>query len=224
MMNHLPPSPAASPPPDGRIHGQKEDAIEFMSPRNLHIPSHPAGLSTPEDRDEPSPATSRDFTPRVEDYDEEIFKGPRAYPQSATPEVTAGDSAVPNRPSLESFSEERKSFPRISRPVELMRNSYDYVVIGSGYGGAVAASRLARSVGSEGRNSVCVLERGMERWPGEYPSTTSDGMKNLYVSGEFAPGNTKGVPVESGDPSGMYRLVLGKGMSAVVGNGESRCP
>lgn len=224
MMNHLPPSPAASPPPNGRVHRQKDGAVEFITPTSLHIPSHPPGLCTPEDRDEPSPATSRDYTPRVEDYDESGFKGPQAYPQSATPEVAADDTAAPNRPSIESFAEERTSFPRISRPVELMRNSYDYVVIGSGYGGAVAASRLARSVGSEGRNSVCVLERGMERWPGEYPSTTSDGMKNLYVSGELAPGTAKGVPVESGDPSGMYRLVLGRGLNAVVGNGRPWYP
>jgi hypothetical protein len=52
-----------------------------------------------------------------------------------------------------------KRYPRISRPVELLRHSYDVVVIGSGYGGGVAASRMAR-----GRQSVCVLERGKERW------------------------------------------------------------
>jgi hypothetical protein len=50
-------------------------------------------------------------------------------------------------------------FPRLSRPVELMRPSYDVVVIGSGYGGAVAASRMAR-----GRQSVCLLELGREKW------------------------------------------------------------
>ncbi len=36
-------------------------------------------------------------------------------------------------------------FPRISRPVELLRHRYDVVVIGSGYGGGVAASRMARA-------------------------------------------------------------------------------
>lgn len=46
-------------------------------------------------------------------------------------------------------------FPRISKPVELMRHSYDCVVIGSGYGGGVAASRMARA-----GESVCLLERG----------------------------------------------------------------
>jgi len=49
--------------------------------------------------------------------------------------------------------------PRISRPVELIRPTYDVVVIGSGYGGGVAASRLAR-----GGQTVCLLERGKERW------------------------------------------------------------
>jgi hypothetical protein len=54
---------------------------------------------------------------------------------------------------------EQQKFPRLSKPVELLRPSYDVVVIGSGYGGGVAASRMAR-----GGQSVCVLERGKERW------------------------------------------------------------
>ena len=57
-------------------------------------------------------------------------------------------------------------FPRISRPVELLRHIYDVVVIGSGYGGGVAASRMARA-----GQSVCVLERGKERWRMCFPPT-----------------------------------------------------
>ena len=49
--------------------------------------------------------------------------------------------------------------PRISRPVELLGLEYDAVVIGSGYGGAVAASRMARA-----GQKVCVLELGREKW------------------------------------------------------------
>ena len=55
-------------------------------------------------------------------------------------------------------------FPRISRPVELLRHTYDVVVIGSGYGGGVVASRMGRA-----GQSVCVLERGRERWRKSFP-------------------------------------------------------
>ena len=53
---------------------------------------------------------------------------------------------------------------RLSSPVQLMKDHYDVVVVGSGYGGGIAASRLSRA----GRN-VCLLERGRELHPGEYP-------------------------------------------------------
>lgn len=107
-------------------------------------------------------------------------------------------------------------FPRISRPVELLRSSYDCVVIGSGYGGGVAASRMARA-----GESVCLLERGREKWPGEYPNGSAEAIKELHCSGTFAPGCfTEGLPVDGGDPTGMYHLIFGKGQNAIVGNGE----
>lgn len=108
----------------------------------------------------------------------------------------------------------RSRFPRISRPVELLRLSYDVVVIGSGYGGGVAASRMAR-----GRQSVCLLERGKEKWPGEYPSSLKDAKKELHVSGDFAPNDKKGQLIEGGDPTGLYHLVVGDGQNVFVGNG-----
>jgi len=136
-----------------------------------------------------------------------------------TPPPAAAAAAATKRYEAE---DDTKKFPRISRDVELMRSSYDCVVIGSGYGGAVAASRMARSVGGRDgkRPSVCVLERGKERWPGEYPSSPVDALKDLHVSGELAPGRTAGRMVDGGDPTGMYHLIFGKGLSAVVGNGK----
>src|SRR5580698_10273012 len=56
--------------------------------------------------------------------------------------------------------------PRISLPVEQIKDHYTVVVIGSGYGGGIAASRMARA-----GQKVCVLERGKELQPGEYPDT-----------------------------------------------------
>jgi cholesterol oxidase len=57
-------------------------------------------------------------------------------------------------------------FPRLSSPIERIRARYAVVVVGSGYGGAIAASRLARA-----GQDVCVLERGREFLPGEFPDT-----------------------------------------------------
>ncbi|KAK4142292.1 cholesterol oxidase [Dichotomopilus funicola] len=115
---------------------------------------------------------------------------------------------------LYSDGREDAAFPRLSKPVELLRGSYDVVVIGSGYGGGVAASRMART-----GESVCLLERGKEKWPGEYPSGAIDAVKELHCSGNLAPGSLKGIGVEGGDPTGMFHLVLGRGQSALVGNG-----
>ena len=43
------------------------------------------------------------------------------------------------------------------------------VIVGSGYGGSIAASRLARA-----GQQVCLLERGKEFQPGEYPDTLAE--------------------------------------------------
>lgn len=107
-------------------------------------------------------------------------------------------------------------YPRISRTVELMRSSYDCVVIGSGYGGGVAASRMARA-----GKSVCLLELGKERWPGEYPSSSFDSFDDLHCSGDLAPSFSGGVKVDTGHPTGMYHLIFGKGQNALVANGAS---
>lgn len=107
------------------------------------------------------------------------------------------------------------SYPRLSKPLELMRSSYDCVVIGSGYGGGVAAARMARA-----NQSVCVLERGKERWPGEFPSEVDDTLEQFHYSGEFAPGWLPKKLVEGGDPTGMYHMIFGNGQNAVVCNGE----
>jgi hypothetical protein len=135
-------------------------------------------------------------------------------------EEDAGQLHSQNRARIHTYSDTKdKVFPRISKRVELMHNSYDYVVIGSGYGGAIAASRMARATGPDGRGSVCVLERGKERWPGEYPAKAVEALEEVHVTGELTLGILPGIEVEAGDPTDMYHLMLGRGMNAVVGNG-----
>lgn len=50
------------------------------------------------------------------------------------------------------------NYPTLGLPFEDMRGEYDVVVVGSGYGAGVAASRMARA-----GKSVAVLELGWER-------------------------------------------------------------
>lgn len=123
-------------------------------------------------------------------------------------------------PHLGGGDQETKSprrFPRISLPVEMMRDSYDVVVIGTGYGGGVAASRMAR-----GQQKVCVLERGKERWPGEFPEMLPDAAKEIRLTGEFAPGDRRSVPgtlVDGGNPTGLYHFAVGEGQNVYMANG-----
>jgi cholesterol oxidase len=94
---------------------------------------------------------------------------------------------------------------RISLPVELIRERYDVIVVGSGYGGAIAASRMARA----GR-SVCLLERGKEFQPGEYPNT------ELEATGQFQ----IDLPEEhTGSRTGLYDLRAHPDINVFVGCG-----
>lgn len=49
----------------------------------------------------------------------------------------------------------------LSTPWEQRKNAYDIVVIGSGYGGAITAARLA-AADLNPKPSICILERGKE--------------------------------------------------------------
>jgi cholesterol oxidase len=66
---------------------------------------------------------------------------------------------------------------KISKPIEQIKSSYQVVIIGSGYGGSIAASRLARA-----GQKVCLLERGNEIRPGEYPNTLISGMEEMQIN------------------------------------------
>ena len=86
------------------------------------------------------------------------------------------------RPALGNFEPE---FPRLSLDHASIKRTYDVVVVGSGYGGSIAASRCARA-----GQSVCVLERGKEWLPGEFPESFLAASKEVQIH----PGgkNTKG--------------------------------
>ncbi|HNN96945.1 MAG TPA: GMC family oxidoreductase N-terminal domain-containing protein, partial [Pseudomonadota bacterium] len=66
---------------------------------------------------------------------------------------------------------------RLSQRIEHIASHYDVVVVGSGYGGAISASRLARA-----GLSVCLLERGREILPGEYPKSSAELLPQLQMT------------------------------------------
>jgi cholesterol oxidase len=57
-------------------------------------------------------------------------------------------------------------------------DGYDVVVIGSGYGAAVTAARLATAQWpAGGKPTICILERGREWLPGQFPDTLNRGVQ-----------------------------------------------
>jgi cholesterol oxidase len=86
-----------------------------------------------------------------------------------------------------------------------MRPAYDVVVVGSGYGGGIAASRLSRA-----GQHVCVLERGREVPVGGFPSRLPELRRELQVSS----GRKR-----SGSGTGLYDVRLGSDINVVVGCG-----
>ncbi|MGH3799731.1 MAG: alpha/beta fold hydrolase [Pseudonocardiaceae bacterium] len=97
---------------------------------------------------------------------------------------------------------------RLSSPVEdlnLKDNHYEVVVVGSGYGGAIAASRLARA----GRQ-VCLLERGKELQPGEYPDTGPEVLDEMQI--DFPDGHV-------GSPTALYDMRVNEDLNVFLGCG-----
>src|SRR5262252_4608814 len=70
----------------------------------------------------------------------------------------------------------RYTMARISSSTSIIQPHYEIVVVGSGYGGGIAASRLSRA-----HRQVCVLERGKEIRPGEYPANDISAAEQLQV-------------------------------------------
>jgi len=97
---------------------------------------------------------------------------------------------------------------RLSSPWSELESHYTVVVVGSGYGGAISASRLARA-----GQQVCVLERGRELLPGDYPRTDSEFFGELQV--HFDP--ESGLDV--GNPTGLFEVHRGGDVSVVNGCG-----
>ena len=94
---------------------------------------------------------------------------------------------------------------RLAKPVEQLREHYDVIIVGSGYGGGVSASRLARA-----GKKVAVLERGREFVTGEFPSRFPELRSELRISTRS---------MSSGSPTALYDLRIGEDIHVLVGCG-----
>ncbi|MBM3543125.1 MAG: GMC family oxidoreductase [Alphaproteobacteria bacterium] len=93
----------------------------------------------------------------------------------------------------------------LSLPRPALKPAYDVVVVGSGYGGGVAASRLARA-----GQSVCVIERGREFLTGEFPSRLPELRRELQLTGGT---------MRSGSRTGLFDFRVGADIHVLVGCG-----
>ena len=91
--------------------------------------------------------------------------------------------------------------------------TFDTLIVGSGYGAAVAASELSGRRNSDGSlHSVCVLERGKEFVPGSFPSCASEIPAELRYT---MPDGKKA----SGELDGLFDIRIGTDLSIVQANG-----
>jgi cholesterol oxidase len=94
---------------------------------------------------------------------------------------------------------------RLSKPLTQLKPSYEVVVIGSGYGGSIAASRMSRA-----GMKVCLLEKGKEFLPGEFPSKLTEAGKEMHVK--------KG-KTHLGPENGLYEFVVNEDINVFKGCG-----
>lgn len=94
---------------------------------------------------------------------------------------------------------------RLSRPLADIKTHYDVIVVGSGYGGGVSASRLSRA-----GKRVAVLERGKEYLPGDFPAKFPDLKNELQVRGR---------KYGMGPATGLYDVRVGEDMHVLVACG-----
>lgn len=83
------------------------------------------------------------------------------------------------------------------------KKSYDFIIVGSGYGGAVTAARIA-TADLNPKPSLCILERGREWQVGKFPDTLR------AVSDELLSGL---------NPFGLYEILNYRDISVMKGSG-----
>src|SRR5215475_845612 len=93
----------------------------------------------------------------------------------------------------------------LATPHSQLRDSYDILIVGSGYGGAITAARLGYANAKAGHKlKIALLERGIEYPTGSYPVT----------AGQFT-----SVLKTDWSPLGLFEFILSADFTVVQGSG-----
>jgi len=129
--------------------------------------------------------------------------GSKGCKQDTTPKACTKNSELPSKAWLSNGVEllfERNGLNKDGEP-------FDAVIVGSGYGGSIAASEL-----SQQGLSICLLERGREFLPGSFPTSMSEAPAEFRRSGSAG---TK----PRGNLEGLFDLRIGKDLNVMQANG-----
>ena len=106
--------------------------------------------------------------------------------------------------------------PSLSTPTSELQSEYGVIVVGSGYGGAIAAYRMADEAMAQANGnglpafSVCLLERGIERQAGDFPSSFLKGVREMQADTRLG---------HVGSRTGLFDFRTNKDVSVLVGCG-----
>jgi cholesterol oxidase len=89
----------------------------------------------------------------------------------------------------------------LSKDWKLRKQHYDFVIIGSGYGGAITAARITAATPKQ---SVCILERGREWEVGKFPDNLGEVVQNAR---------------NAANPTGLYEFMAFPDISILKGCG-----
>jgi cholesterol oxidase len=90
----------------------------------------------------------------------------------------------------------------LSKDWDQRKKQYDFIIIGSGYGGAITAARITAA---SPKPSVCILERGREWEVGKFPDEIGEVLRNARNP--------------TFNPTGLYDFLLFPDISVMKGSG-----